>query len=169
MRTLYRKFYKEKKRGFTDQEFRDVCESTAGGPLAEIFDVYAPTVKDIDYAKYLAYGGLDIDVQPRDLPGTWFGAAAQDQNGRLAVTGVEFDSPASKAGLSVQDEIVAIDGVRASARSISELTDARKPGDRVRVSSPAVTPSAKSRSSWARRRSEASVSSRWRTPRLSKP
>jgi predicted metalloprotease with PDZ domain len=134
MRTLYRKFFKEKKRGFTDQEFREVCESTAGGPLPEIFDVYAPTVKDIDYSKYLAYGGLDIDVQPRDLPGAWFGAAAQDQNGRLAVTGVEFDSPASKAGLSVQDEIIALDGVRANARSIAELTDARKPGDKVRIS-----------------------------------
>jgi predicted metalloprotease with PDZ domain len=133
MRTLYRKFYKEKKRGFTDQEFRDVCESTAGGPLSEIFDIYAATVKDIDYAKYLAYGGLDIDVQPRDLPGAWFGAAAQDQNGRLAVTSVEFDSPASKAGLSVQDEIVGLDGVRANARSIAELADARKPGDKVRV------------------------------------
>jgi len=134
MRTLYRKFFKEKKRGFTDQEFREVCESTAGGPLPEIFDVYAPTVKDIDYSKYLAYGGLDIDVQPRDLPGAWFGATVQDQNGRTAVTSVEFDSPASKAGISVQDEIIALDGVRTNARSIAELPDARKPGDKVRIS-----------------------------------
>ncbi|GAI19018.1 unnamed protein product, partial [marine sediment metagenome] len=29
MRILYQKYYKEKKRGFTDEEFRDVCESVA--------------------------------------------------------------------------------------------------------------------------------------------
>ena len=40
MRTLYRTYAKEKSRGFTDAEFRQVCESAAGVPLAEIFDGY---------------------------------------------------------------------------------------------------------------------------------
>ena len=52
MRALYREFYQQKKRGFTDAEFREVCERMAGGSLAEIFDVYAATVKPVDYAKY---------------------------------------------------------------------------------------------------------------------
>jgi predicted metalloprotease with PDZ domain len=133
MRTLYQKFYKEKNRGFTDQEFREVCEKAAGGPLPEIFDVYAPTVRDIDYPKYFAYGGLDIDPHPQDLRGAWVGAAAQDQNGRLSITSIVFDSPAARSGLSVQDEILALDGVRANARSFSDLSDARKPGDKVRI------------------------------------
>lgn len=61
MRRLYREFYQEKGRGFTDAEFRQVCESVAGEPLTEIFD-YVYTVKEPDYAKYLAYGGLGIDA-----------------------------------------------------------------------------------------------------------
>lgn len=61
MRQLYRQFYQQAQRGFTDDEFRQVCESTAGMALPEIFD-YVYTVKEPDYAKYLAYGGLGIEA-----------------------------------------------------------------------------------------------------------
>jgi predicted metalloprotease with PDZ domain len=132
MRTLYQKFYKEKKRGFTDQEFRQVCESTAGCPLADIFE-YASTVKDIDYPKYFAYAGLDIDVQPRELPGAYFGAVTQDQGGNLIISNIEWDSPAWRAGLSLQDEIIALDGTRVSLRTMNEIFNSRKAGDKIRV------------------------------------
>lgn len=133
MRTLYQKYYKEKKRGFTDKEFRQECESASGCPLTEIFDVYAFTVKDIDYPKYFAYAGLEIDVTPRELPGVFFGAATRDQNGILVISSVEWDSPASHAGLSARDEILALDGIRATSRTMDEILNSRKPGDKVRV------------------------------------
>lgn len=63
MRKLYKDYYQDKKRGFTDQEFRDVCEGIAGTSLDEIF-TYASTVKDIDYQKYLAYAGLKLLLTP---------------------------------------------------------------------------------------------------------
>jgi predicted metalloprotease with PDZ domain len=133
MRALYRKYYKEAKRGFTDQEFRDACEAAAGVPLPEIFDVYAPTTRDIDYKKYFAYAGLDIDVESRDAATPWFGAITADQGGSAVVSRIEWDSPASHAGLSAQDEIVAIDGARVNPRSLAETLNAKKPGDKVRV------------------------------------
>jgi predicted metalloprotease with PDZ domain len=67
MRTLYRVYYRQKKRGFTNSEFRAVCENIAGMALPEIFD-YVFTVKEPDYAKYLGYGGLGIDLEPHALP-----------------------------------------------------------------------------------------------------
>ncbi|MCJ7487588.1 MAG: PDZ domain-containing protein, partial [Candidatus Aminicenantes bacterium] len=133
MRTLYRTFYKEKKRGFTDLEFREVCERAAGSPLAEIFDVYAATVDEWDYAKYLGYAGLAIDGEPRPAPGPWFGASTQDQNGSPVVTSVEPESPASLAGLTAQDEILAFDGTRVSQRSLAGMINSRKPGEKVKV------------------------------------
>src|SRR5436190_15361369 len=42
MRGLYRKYYLQKKRGFTDAEFRAECESAAGASLADVFE-YAST------------------------------------------------------------------------------------------------------------------------------
>jgi len=132
MRTLYGVYYKEKKRGFTDGEFRAVCEGLSGTSLAEIFE-YASTVKDIDYPKYLAYAGLEIDVAPKALPGGSFGAAARDSNGSLVVTNVERNSPAWQAGLSPQDEIIALDGIRADARMWNGAFASRKAGDKVAV------------------------------------
>lgn len=63
MRTMYRVYYQEKKRGFTGDEFRQTCEKIAGVALPELFE-YIYTVKEPDYAKYLAYGGLGIDMEP---------------------------------------------------------------------------------------------------------
>ena len=64
MQILYQQYYKEKNRGFTDQEFRAVCEKAAGQPLDEVFE-YAYTTKGIDYPKYFSYAGLEIEM-PRE-------------------------------------------------------------------------------------------------------
>jgi predicted metalloprotease with PDZ domain len=133
MRALYQSYYKEKQRGFTDKEFREVCESAAGGPLSEIFDVYASTTRAIDYQKYFAYAGLAIDTEPTEVSGSFLGAVTQDQGGNAVVSSVEWDSPASRAGLSAQDEILAVDGVRVTTQALADLLGSRKPGDRIRV------------------------------------
>ncbi len=65
MRTLYQDFNNSQHRGFTDQEFREVCEKAAGCSLAEFFD-YVYTTNPVDYAKYLGYAGLNIDLTPQE-------------------------------------------------------------------------------------------------------
>ncbi|MCX6224928.1 MAG: M61 family peptidase [Bacteroidia bacterium] len=65
MRSLYQDYNKSKNRGFTDQEFRQACEKAAGCSLAELFD-YVYTTNAIDYAKYLGYAGLNIDLTPQE-------------------------------------------------------------------------------------------------------
>ncbi|MDL2222163.1 hypothetical protein LJC35_06390 [Parabacteroides sp. OttesenSCG-928-N08] len=61
MRTLYWKYYKEKNRGFTEEEFWQVCADVAGQPLTEMRR-YVDTTSAIDYTKYAAYSGLQIDA-----------------------------------------------------------------------------------------------------------
>ena len=61
MKSLYKKYYKELKRGFTDEEFKQACEEIAGAGLSEFFE-YVYTTKAIDYAKYLGYAGLEIET-----------------------------------------------------------------------------------------------------------
>ncbi len=132
MRTLYRVYYKELGRGFTEAEFRAACERTAGRPLGEIFE-YARTVEAIDYPRYFAYAGLDIDVSPSQLAGAWLGAELDDKGGTPVVTAVEGESPAARAGLSARDEILALDGVRLGPGALRATLAAKRPGDRVRV------------------------------------
>ena len=64
MQRCYQKYFKELKRGFTDDEFRQDCEEMAGCSLGEFFD-YVYTTRAIDYEKYLDYAGLKI-VMPAD-------------------------------------------------------------------------------------------------------
>ncbi|MEB2774141.1 M61 family peptidase [Algoriphagus sp. D3-2-R+10] len=59
MQFMYWEYYKKKQRGFTDAEFQQACENIAGVPLSEIFE-YVHTTKELDYQKYLGYGGLEL-------------------------------------------------------------------------------------------------------------
>jgi predicted metalloprotease with PDZ domain len=59
MRFVYWKYYKDAGRGFSDAEFQQACEETAGVPLIQLFE-YVNTTKDLDYAKYLGYAGLRL-------------------------------------------------------------------------------------------------------------
>ncbi|MCK0179729.1 hypothetical protein MWU50_10530 [Flavobacteriaceae bacterium S0862] len=67
MRYLYREYYKKKKRGFSDAEFQEACETIAGVSLKSLFE-YVYTTKEIDYNKYLNFGGLQIEfkINPTD-------------------------------------------------------------------------------------------------------
>jgi predicted metalloprotease with PDZ domain len=132
MRGLYHEYYQEKQRGFTDREFKKMCESVAGGAnLDEVFD-YAYTTKPINYSKYFDYAGLDI-AMPKEVSGVDFGAAVRDNNGKLTVIGVEPLSSAAHAGLLAQDQILAADGPEVTTNSFQQLLDAKKPGDAIEV------------------------------------
>lgn len=67
MRLLYRKYYKEMQRGFTEAEFQHACESIAGKKLSNLFE-YVYTTKEIDYPAYLSLAGLQLEG-PQDDPG----------------------------------------------------------------------------------------------------
>ena len=59
---LYWEYYKKLQRGFTDAEFQQACEKTAGISLTPVFE-YVYTTRDLDYDKYLGYGGLRVNVE----------------------------------------------------------------------------------------------------------
>lgn len=131
MQTLYQKYYKQLKRGWTDEEFRAVCENVAGVLLREIFD-YASTTMDVDYNKYLGYAGLELE-KPSELPSAYLGAIVEDVNGKTVITAVEGDSPAQQAKLAKNDEIKAMDGARVDAAGLNAAIAAGKPGDKLKL------------------------------------
>jgi predicted metalloprotease with PDZ domain len=131
MQELYRKYYQTLKRGWTDEEFRAVCESVCGASLQEYF-TYAFTTAAIDYGKYLGYAGLELE-KPEELPDSFLGAVVEDVNGRLVVSAIESNSPAYQAGLAANDEIKSLDGTRVDASALNASVNSRKPGDRLRL------------------------------------
>ena len=73
MRTLYYDYHKAENRGFTDAEFRAECEKAAGANLTELFEEIIPGTGKVDYNKYLAYAGLQIDTTATGEVKTYLG------------------------------------------------------------------------------------------------
>ncbi len=61
MRGLYTRYYKELRRGFTEEEFWAMVDEVAGRPMPELRRL-ADTRDDIDYDSYLPDAGLRIDT-----------------------------------------------------------------------------------------------------------
>ena len=132
MRTLYKEFYQQKKRGFTEDEFRQVCEKIAGTSLAEVFE-YVSTTREVDYKKYLDYAGLDIDTTLKEIPGGWLGIATRIRNDSVIISAVDWNSPAWNAGLRPRNIILEQDGARANGQSIENVFRNKNPGDKIEL------------------------------------
>ena len=154
MRGMYRKFYLQKKRGFTDAEFRAECEAAAGASLGEIFE-YASTTKEVDYARYFALAGLNVELTTADAPGGFIGLDTDSQEippnelppvaggrgprrndapvFRLIVTDIAAGSPAAIAGIQAGDRIVEVDGTAANVTALNDAINAKGPGGTVRL------------------------------------
>ena len=128
MRTLYNKYYIKENRGFTEAELRQVCENIAGVSLNEFFD-YIYTTKELDYKKYFNYAGLDIDVIPVKVPGAYLGINTKMNGDSLAITSVDYDSPAWKAGVRKGGVIIKANGAPPSQNSIATVIPDKKAGD----------------------------------------
>ncbi len=159
MRGLYRKYYLEKHRGFTDAEFRQECEIAAGGDVADVLE-YAATTKDVDYARYFAMAGLELDAASEDAAGAYLGvnthsqevppnlAAPPGRGGRgggpevaLTITSVTTGSPAARAGLQAGDQILEVDGVKATPKAINDrlgVSQTANRGGRGQVAQPST-------------------------------
>jgi predicted metalloprotease with PDZ domain len=153
MRALYRRYYLELKRGFTDAEFRQECETAAGGDLSEVF-AYAFTTREVNYARYFAMAGLDLEATSKEAPGAYLGADTHTEGlppplapaggrggrgrsatppTRLVVTDIAAGSPTEAAGLLPADVILQADGGPAAAGPLSQTLLSRKAGDRLHL------------------------------------
>jgi predicted metalloprotease with PDZ domain len=153
MRGLYQKYYLQKRRGFTDTEFRSECEA-AGTSLGEIFD-YASTSRQVDYGRYFALAGLALDVTTEETAGGYIGLDTRTQEippselpipagrgglggrggggpaFRLVVTDTAAGSPAATAGLQPGDRILTVDGTAVTAPVLNDAITAKAAGGRI--------------------------------------
>ncbi|MDN5289332.1 MAG: hypothetical protein JWR38_5606 [Mucilaginibacter sp.] len=132
MRLLYYKYYKQLKRGFTEQEFRKECEKMAGIPMPELFE-YASTVKPPDYPKYFAYGGLSIDTNATTTFNSWIGINVRQQRDTLKITTVEPNSPAWNKNVRGGTSILTIDGSPATQQLLYHIFESKNNGDTLKL------------------------------------
>ncbi|MEZ4923398.1 MAG: PDZ domain-containing protein [Crocinitomicaceae bacterium] len=134
MLKLFNDFYIMKDVGFTEEEFQSTLESFLGEDMDWFFNDYVYGTKTIDYTKFFAGVGLDVRLNKTKAPAKpYLGIRTSDQGGRLIVTTVMAGSAAEEQGISVNDEIIAINGYRMDGNEFTNMTKDMKPGDQFEV------------------------------------
>jgi predicted metalloprotease with PDZ domain len=131
--------YTKRGQGVPEDALEPAVEAVAGPSFREFFDRYVRGTAEIPYDDFLGYAGRRLVAEvPKDESrvdpsrgGAWLGANVSDSGGRTVVSSVLEDSPAWRAGLNAGDELLAVDGVRATAASIGDRLSDHAPGDRV--------------------------------------
>ena len=107
-------------KGFTSEDLRTVILDVAGPAHARDMRLWTQalleTTVELDYAEALDWFGLRMTAPP-SAPRPWLGIATRVENQKTIVSGIRRGSPAAAAGLSLLDEIVAVNGAPAAARS----------------------------------------------------
>ena len=135
MRALYEEFFK-RDRNYTPEDFQRAAERAAGGGLEEFFRRYVRGREELDYDAALAWVGLRLDTTSdamgRPAPAVAdLGAALEEKDGRLTVKNVPAGTAAYEQGLSAADQIVAVDGFRATLSFLNDRVADRRPGEQL--------------------------------------
>ena len=117
-------------RGFTSDDIRRVVEGIADLDLAPFWRDAVDGVAEMDYAPALETLGLTFRPAAAASKVS-FGATLKNDAGRLVIAQVRRDGPAHRAGLNVDDEVVALDGIRLRADRVDERLEQYRDGDRV--------------------------------------
>ena len=132
MRFLYNEFYKKNK-NYTPEDYQKIAEMMAGKSLDDFFKKYVRGTEEIDYNAILGGIGLQLETGEEDVKQAFLGGNLAESDGKLTVRDVPADTPAYQFGLNNNDQIVAIDGNRASQTFLQSYLREKKPGDKVKL------------------------------------
>src|SRR5688572_2866669 len=132
LRHLYNDFYK-KGRNYTPEHLQKASELAAGKSLEDFFARYIRGEAEIDYDAIFSGVGLKMNVTEPDRRRAYIGADTAEEGGRLTIRSIPADTPAYEQGLNTGDQIVAIDGYRASQSFLQTYLGEKKPNDKVRL------------------------------------
>ena len=132
MRLMRSRFSGEK--GFSREDVRAVVAEVVGA--AHSRDIRAwmtralETTAELDHADALAWFGLRM-TPPAAAARAYLGVATRTENGKTIVAGIRRGSPAAIAGMSLLDEITAINGEPLAAGQLTQRLERMLPGSKV--------------------------------------
>lgn len=130
-RYLYDEHFKKGK-NFTPQDYQKTAELMAGKSLEDFFSKYVRGTGEIDFAGIVKGIGLNLTAKPRDTGTGYIGADLTEQGGVLSIRFIPAGTPAYEQGLNTGDQIVAVDGYKASQTFVQSYIGDRKPGDKIK-------------------------------------
>ena len=132
MRLMRSRFSGEK--GFSREDVRTVVAEVAGASHARDIRAWMTraleTTAELDHADALAWFGFRM-TPPAEAPRAYLGVTTRTENGKTIVTGIRRGSPAAESGMSLLDEIVAINGEPLAAGQLAQRLERSSPGSKV--------------------------------------
>jgi predicted metalloprotease with PDZ domain len=113
---LYKKYYKEQNRGFSDMEFKQELASFLNEDMDDFYARYIDGTEVAPIKSVLEKIG--VEVSQTNAERSSFGATIRQENGKALVKGIRANSAAENAGLSVNDEVIGCDGFRMESSDI---------------------------------------------------
>ena len=132
MKHLNDEFYKKGK-NYTPADFQSAAESMAGTSLDGFFKKYIGGKDEIEYNQILNQIGLQLISASPESDKAYLGGNLSESNGRLRLTSIPANTPAYENGLNADDEILAIDGFRASRQFLNFYLGNKSAGDKVKL------------------------------------
>lgn len=132
MRLMWEKFGKSEI-GFTPEQLKEVIESVAEIDLTDFFQTYLETTTEIPFNDYLNRFGLKLQGVTENNAAPYSGMRVQSEQGKELIKFVVMDSPAQKAGISPDDELLAIDGIKVTAEQLNERLKDYQANDMIQI------------------------------------
>ncbi|MBD2530657.1 M61 family metallopeptidase [Nostoc flagelliforme FACHB-838] len=117
--------------GYTPEQLQEVIESVAETDLTDFFKRYIDGTEDLPLNEYLEPFGLQLLAEQQEEP--YLGVRINTENGREMIKFVETGSPAQAGGINAGDELLAIDGIKVTAGSLSDRLKDYQPNDTIQV------------------------------------
>ncbi|WP_024546695.1 M61 family metallopeptidase [Picosynechococcus sp. NKBG15041c] len=132
LRILWEKFGKPEV-GFTATQVEQIISYVAGEDLTAFFQTYLHTTAELPLEAALADFGLQLKpiFEPQELP--YLGITVADQNNRTVIQSVNYDSPAHRAGIDPEDELLAIANYRTTAEQLNGRLQNYQAGDTISI------------------------------------
>jgi predicted metalloprotease with PDZ domain len=129
--------------GVPEDGVERIASEVAGADLRSFFARYVEGTEDLPLAELLADFGVNLELRPAQGPGDRGGKAASGPLPRaslgarvgadMKVVHVYSGGAAERAGLAPGDQLVALDGLKASSDTLRALLDRTAPGETVGV------------------------------------
>jgi predicted metalloprotease with PDZ domain len=131
MQHIYKVYFVEKDRGFSEDEFKKELEGFLKENLDEFYANYINGTEIPKYNEIFESVGVLVEYVGKPKPSV--GVSLKAANGKTTIARIRRGSSAEDAGLSVNDEIIGCNGMRVNKKSLEELFLSLNVGDKVEL------------------------------------
>jgi len=131
MQRVYSEYYEKKGRGFSENEFKKELELFLGRNLDEFYAKYINGVEIPNYNDFFSKIGLNVNYSGKTEASV--GMFITENNGKTIVRGIVSNSAAEDAGISVNDEIIGCNGMRADKSSLEDYFKGVQEGELIEI------------------------------------